>query len=257
MAHITESDYAKMADAVADDLVKQRIPLNDSIRKLASSAGMSTEQIRRLCETSNNTTFNKLFQSKDKTAADRIIEFDVADAEKILAESIKEASCVDAPEEVVYYSEYRSLAESDPAEETTKIAFELRPTAVPNPEVDRRTVRKTLDYLRHEKIASELMYNDTLHNLKRRFTHLYQDVPFETFEKHAVALHGERAVLPLTDLRNAMRKPGVNYNIDILQKTAGFVDDSKLEYSLLAEAVVCREKIATMTASIARLEELK
>ena len=257
MAYIAENDYKKMAEAISDDLVQQSIPLNDSIRKLASTMDMSQEQIRRLCETSNNTTFNKMFQAKDKTASDRIIEFDVADADKVLADNIKQASSTNAADDVVYLSEYRSLLEEDEAPETTKVAFELRPTAAPSREVDRRTVRKTLDHLRHEKIASELMYGDTLQNLKRRFARIYQDVPFEAFEKNAAALHGERAVPALTELRRSMRMPAVNYNLETLQKNAGFVDDSKLEYSLLADAVTQHEKTATITASIARLEALK
>jgi AraC-like DNA-binding protein len=256
MAHITENDYKKMAEAISDDLVQQKIPLNDSIRKLASSMDMSQEQVRRLCETSNNTTFNKLFQAKDKTASDRIVEFDVADADQVFADNIKEASVAEHADDVAYLSEYRSLREDDETPETTKVAFVLRPTAAPNREVDRRTVRKTLDHLRHEKLASEMVYGDTLQTLKRRFARIYQDVPFSTFEKNAAALHGERAVPLLTELRRSMRMPAVNYDCVSLQKTAGFVDDSAFEYSLLADAVTQYDKVATITAGIAKLEAL-
>jgi len=256
MAHITENDYKKMAEAISDDLVQQKIPLNDSIRKLASSMDMSQEQVRRLCESSNNTTFNKLFQSKDKTASDRIVEFDVADADQVFADNIKEASVAEPTESVAYLSEYRSLREEDETPEMTKVAFEERPTATPNREVDRRTVRKTLDHLRHEKMASEMVYGDTLQTLKRRFARIYQDVPFSTFEKNAAALHGERVAPLLTELRRSMRMPAMTYNFETLQKIAGFVDDSAFEYSLLADAVAQSEKVATIAAGIAKLEAL-
>lgn len=332
MAHITENDYKKMAEAISDDLVQQKIPLNDSIRKLASSMDMSQEQVRRLCETSNNTTFNKLFQAKDKTASDRIVEFDVADADQVFADNIKEASVAEHADDVAYLSEYRSLAEDSTVKQAGSLdydehdpaygaawdrsvglqrkktlsdddlmfmhghhdmdnapdtkymrsldaakkqfpghanhallamrkfhndSFEPAKTASDgHREVDRRTVRKTLDHLRHEKMASEMVYGDTVQTLKRRFARIYQDVPFSTFEKNAAALHGERAVPLLTELRRSMRMPAVNYDCDALQKTAGFVDDSAFEYSLLADAVTQFDKVATITAGIAKLEAL-
>jgi hypothetical protein len=243
MAHITETDYKKMAEAIADDLVQQKIPLNESIRKLASSMEMSQEQVRRLCESANNTTFNKMFQAKDKTASDRIVEFDVADADHVLADNIKQASADTAPDSLVYLSEYRSLADStDDGPELTKVGFELRPESAPSKVVDRRTLRKTLDHLRHEKIASEMIYGDTLQTLKRRFARIYQDVPFSTFEKNAAALHGERAVS--------------TYDFEVLQKNAGYVDDSAYEYSLLSDAVSQHDKVAQISASISKLEAL-
>jgi AraC-like DNA-binding protein len=257
MAHITETDYKKMAEAIADDLVQQKIPLNESIRKLASSMEMSQEQVRRLCESANNTTFNKMFQAKDKTASDRIVEFDVADADHVLADNIKQASADTAPDSLVYLSEYRSLADStDDGPELTKVGFELRPESAPSKVVDRRTLRKTLDHLRHEKIASEMIYGDTLQTLKRRFARIYQDVPFSTFEKNAAALHGERAVSTLNELRRSMRMPAMTYDFEVLQKNAGYVDDSAYEYSLLSDAVSQHDKVAQISASISKLEAL-
>jgi AraC-like DNA-binding protein len=331
MAHITENDYKKMAEAISDDLVQQKIPLNDSIRKLASSMDMSQEQVRRLCESSNNTTFNKLFQSKDKTASDRIVEFDVADADQVFADNIKEAAVSEPANAVAYFSEYRSLREETSIKQAALDAFDahkgyyddddrnfslmgkkqvsdddlmfmhrhndlanapdnkytrsldLAKSQFPNHdnhallamrkhindsfepiktaserhrEVDRRTVRKTLDHLRHEKMASEMVYGDTLQTLKRRFARIYQDVPFSTFEKNAAALHGERVAPLLTELRRSMRMPAMTYNFETLQKTAGFVDDRAFEYSLLADAVAQSEKVATIVAGIAKLEAL-
>src|SRR3990172_3164186 len=84
MRPLKEMQYTKLAEAVATDFVSGDVPLNDSVEKLAIEFDMNQEQIKRLCEATNNTTFNKLFNAKDKTAEDRIIEFDIADSQKVL-----------------------------------------------------------------------------------------------------------------------------------------------------------------------------
>ena len=256
MAHITENDYKKLAEAVSADLLLNKVALNNSITKLATSMDMSQEQVRRLCEASNNTTFNKMFQSKDKTASDRMVEFDVADASRVLGGAVKEASAHVPDAGVVYLSEYRTLRPDDPEETTTKVAFEMRPESKPRTEQDRRTLRKTLDHLRHEKIATEYMYSDALHAIKNQFKRLYRDTDFQTFEKRAAAIHGAAALRPLTDMRAQLRMPAVTYDFDRIQKTAGYVDDSKIEYKLMSDAVAHAVKLAELTQGISKLETL-
>jgi ADP-ribose pyrophosphatase YjhB (NUDIX family) len=94
MAYFKEEDYLKLANAAAIDLVDNRVPLNDSITKLAQQFDLSQDQIMRLCEATNNTTFNHIF--KTKTASDdRLVEFDIADPKAVLRHQIKEASVQD------------------------------------------------------------------------------------------------------------------------------------------------------------------
>jgi AraC-like DNA-binding protein len=256
MAHITENDYKKLADAVADDLIGQKIPLNDSISKLATQMDMTHEQVRRLCEASNNATFGKMFQAKDKTASDRIVEFDVADADAVLGGAIKEAGYVSGADNVIALSEYRPLVEDLDEEPVIKTASADEPISHARREVDARTIRKTLDHLRHEKLAAEMAYQDSILNIRNRFKRLYQDVSFDTFEKNAAAIHGERVAGPLTDLRRHLRLPEVTYDYSQLSKTAGYVDDGLIEYKLLADAVAQHTRIAQVSAGIAKLEAL-
>jgi len=257
MAHITENDYQKMAEAVSNDLINGKVPLNESVSKLASSMDMSQEQIKRLCETTNNTTFGKLFQSRDKTAEDRMVEFDVADVDKILSKNIKEASLHRDDDNVVSLYEYRELeTQSNEEPSFDKVAFELRPEPKVNTERDKRTIRKTLDHLRHEKIATEYMYSDAMYSLKNQFKRLYKDISFDNFEKAAAAIHQEDSIRPLTELRMYMRLPAVDYDFENLQKTAGYIDDSKIEFKLFADAVSCITKLANITQGINKLENL-
>jgi AraC-like DNA-binding protein len=192
MPYITDKDFKKLAEAVADDLVQGSIPLNNSITKLAKSMDMSQDQIRRLCEATNNVTFNKMFNSRDKTAADRMIEFPVADSKVVLASLIDSVRGEDCSEKTAAY-ELRELEnEMDlvrrpdaevPAME--KQAFELRPVSRPKREADARTLGKVAEHMRNEKLATDMQYSDALSELKGRFKRLYDVPPFEQFEKDA------------------------------------------------------------------------
>ena len=85
MPSLNERDFSKLAAAAAKDLVDHGIPLNDSVDKIACSHDMNDEQLRRLCEATNNAAFNAMFEHKGKTgSADRIVEFDVAKPAEIL-----------------------------------------------------------------------------------------------------------------------------------------------------------------------------
>ncbi len=258
MARITESDYKKLAEAVSNDLIQGQIPLNESISKLATSMALNQEQVHRLCEAANNTTFGALFASRDKTASDRIVEFDIADADKVLGHVIKEAAHHDGLDEAVSLYEYRSLAEvsEDPFDKTAAAPPEEPVEVVTQRSAERdvRTLRKTLSELRHMKTASEYAYMDAVQSLHSRFKRLYLDESFTAFEKNAVALHGENAVKPLADMRKRLRMPEVNYNFAALKKEASYIDDSSLDYKLLAEAVAASDKLQTIQAGISKLE---
>lgn len=95
MAYMTENDYLKLANAAAIDLVENKVPLNESVTKLAQQFDLNQDQIMRLCEATNNTAFNHIF--KNKTASDdRLVEFEIADPKSILGQQIKEASVSNA-----------------------------------------------------------------------------------------------------------------------------------------------------------------
>lgn len=259
MAHVTENDYRKLADAIAEDLVQQQIPLNSSITKLAKSMDLNHEQVRRLCEATNNTTFNKLFQAKGKTASDRMIEFDIADPKKVLGEVIEEASCKTASVSELYElrplnDEMHSVRHAEPDYgDLEKTAFELRPEAKASDEVDRRTMVKVLDNMRHQKLAADMEYLDKLGELRDRFRRLYDVQPFTEFEKEAVARYGEPAAEHLNGVRRLMGAPLVIHDIPAIQKTAGYVDDTTLEMQLLKQVIDTDDRRNAFARGIAKL----
>lgn len=255
MTHITENDYKKLAEAVADDLILNKIPLNDSVSKLASSMDMSQEQVKRLCETTNNSTFGKLFHSKDKTASDRIVEFEVADANKVLNTAIKQASVSYTPASTEsYLLDYAPLVDSTiTATLEIKTAFELRPESTPRRETDTRVLQKTLNHLRSEKTAAELEYIDTVTNISNEFKRLYPEIVFTAFEKSALALHGESACDSLAFIRDSLGLPAVTYNIPQIQKTAGVIDTSAAVFTKLAHALDTYNRICIINKGIEKV----
>jgi hypothetical protein len=265
MAYVTDKDYKRLAEAAADDLMRDGTSLNDSIAKLASSMELSEDQTRRLCEASNNVTFNKLFKARDqnKTASDHLVEFDVADYKKVLGNQIKSAEQEDTVEKTASLYELRSLDDGmysrrgRPEEElapTTKVAFELRRESVERPEITARTVRKTVEHLSHEKLATELEYHDTLATLRNRFRKISGVQPFAAFEKDAAVAFGPSAEMHLNELLGAIKLPEVTYDIGLLTKRAGFVDDTTEEMLLLSKLIKTAERVSAISKGIKKLE---
>jgi len=263
MTAVTDKDYQKLAEAVSEDLVQQRIPLNESITKLATKMELTDEQIARLCETTNNTTFNKMFKAKgaDKTASDRLVEFDVADKQKVLGSLIKRAERNVDTAKTASYLDFADLPDSmhevrNPEPESTghtKEAFVLRPEGGPSKEADIRTLRKVAAHLRQRKTAAELEYVDCMGELHTQFKRVYTP-PFSKFEKQAAALHGKTAEAHLNHLRGLLRMPEVTYNTEVLSKTAGFVDDSGPEFVLFSKLLKTASELSDLTAAIKKLE---
>lgn len=260
MAHVTNNDFSKLAEAVATDLAKNNIPLNESITKLAQKMDLSQEQIRRLCEASNNATFNHMFKQAGTDSSDRMVEFPVADSDEVLGSIIKAEE--DSPE-VAKTAAYEMRPLRDEMhdvrkpEETSfsKVAFELRPEGAPSEEIDRRTLVKVHDHIKHEKLAADMAYLDSLQSLRARFRKLYDVTPFEQFEKEAVAVHGVSAVPHLNMLRSNMNKPEVDYNIAVITKTAGYVDDDTLEMRILDSLIKSAAQQEQLSAALIKLEQ--
>jgi len=259
---VKQQAYQKLADAIATDFIENQIPLNDSALKVARTQDMTNEQICRLCEATNNTTFNRLFKG-NKEASDRIVEFDVADSKTILGQLIKDAE--DKPQEVKTASvnlndlkdEMYAVRHPEPEMEKTASTFELRPEGGRNNiESDQRTIDKTRNHLYSEKLAFDMQYRDKIDSLRGQFRRLYNSVPFETFEKQAVALYNEDAIPHLAVLRDLMNKVAVEYNVSKIEKHAGYVDDSTIEFTLLKEAMEIHKQREAHITAITKLENL-
>lgn len=75
-----EFDVSYFSKKAADLYLRDKVPLNQSIKKFAQTNGFNDEQVRRICEASNHDVNQRLFDSQD----DKNIQFDVADSSRIL-----------------------------------------------------------------------------------------------------------------------------------------------------------------------------
>ena len=73
-----------MGKTAAIRYVREKTPLNTTISSMAKEAHLNTEQVKRVVEHANNTTFSTLFQAGFST---KNIQFPMADANAILHES--------------------------------------------------------------------------------------------------------------------------------------------------------------------------
>jgi hypothetical protein len=87
-------DY--LAKEASVNFISNNIPLNDSIAKLAEDNALNRDQINRVVESANTSTYLSLFKKSD----DKYIEFPVADSEKV-AELLDKA-----PEDISELSDY-------------------------------------------------------------------------------------------------------------------------------------------------------
>jgi hypothetical protein len=79
---MTKETFLKLADEVATNFVANQTPLNESIKVTAIKMEMNPEQIKRLVESSNVTTYNKLYEKADQ--GNREVSFPLADSNQII-----------------------------------------------------------------------------------------------------------------------------------------------------------------------------
>ena len=78
---VSAEDLRQMGKTAAAKYVETKAALNDTIDALAKQAGLNSEQIKRVVEHANNTTFASLFQAGFST---KNIQFPMADANAII-----------------------------------------------------------------------------------------------------------------------------------------------------------------------------
>jgi hypothetical protein len=120
---ITVYDVNNFGKQASEDYVQNDVSLNESIVKLASTNGLTRNQIDRVVEAANNETYLSLL----KTAKDKYVEFPLANTKEVFSEIHKEASVLssnvsdyDSPPR----SKSEELAESEIFGDLTKVASE-------------------------------------------------------------------------------------------------------------------------------------
>jgi hypothetical protein len=83
---IDQRELEKLGTNISKDYVQKHIPLNDGLKKIATENGLNKQQVRRVAESANVATYLALM----KTAEDKYLKFDLADANLAHEEIVKE-----------------------------------------------------------------------------------------------------------------------------------------------------------------------
>lgn len=231
MASMTEKMLEKWAEAIAETFFNENVPLNDGVTKVATEENLNPEQIKRLVEAVNTTTFLQKFNGMadpDSMAHDRVVEFETADPHIVISRMLKSAKdsmtpnctpCDDASDLTLGLPVTRSDEAPLPPE---KVA-----SAPPEPRIKKHIVvnrlHKTADLLKQSEYQARVCFTEAVQDLTTRFRRL-NGASFEEFEKDAFYHYGEDAAPHLQLIRQALRKPTAAYDLPDMRKHARFVD---------------------------------
>jgi len=83
---VEPKELEKLGERISKDYIQKHVSLNDSLKKVASEHGLNKQQLRRVAESANVSTYLALI----KTAEDKYLKFDLANAELAHEDIVKE-----------------------------------------------------------------------------------------------------------------------------------------------------------------------
>ena len=225
-----EQDFDRMASRVVDQYLSGRAKLADAAAAEAREAGLNPDQIERLTQSANTMTFLRMMEDrKAQGAGDLTQEFDPIDARQVIRIVIDDTGVhVDrgptGGDEENTPAEAYALPDEMAAMRCPPPGVTTPPTEGPadDPVSDRKskaTSRKQaeLAILRARKLAAvfddqvrqaEWAFEDAHDQLVARFRRVYNDVTYASFEKDALAEHGDAIGLTVLNLvRESRRMP--------------------------------------------------
>tara|TARA_Y100001970_G_scaffold282723_1_gene396161 strand:+ start:485 stop:1324 length:840 start_codon:yes stop_codon:yes gene_type:complete len=214
MAAVSRYDLEKMAFSLVD-MFMGGSPLEDSILNMAKDRSLNAEQIRRLVEMANTSTFLRLF--KDAPSEDRVVKFKVADPEVVIKRyystgpgtNSKSVSITMTMGKLPSSSEDKSIFFDDVADETKaapepeeKVAsFGIEPFFMKRSEyqLDRFSLLKAKDSLLDKIADCDIRANDMADELAASYRGIYSREKLASLEADSVSKWGNN-VLPAIQL---------------------------------------------------------
>lgn len=227
---LSTDDFARLALHAADALASKGTPLVESVDKLASANDMNIEQIKRLCEATNNAAFKALF---DKTASDdREVTFDVAKVEDVIGRrrsdggAEKNASApFDLSRELAPLASRHDGVEKiaskpyiDPLEERAR-----EKTTAAHAVAQASSAQRMRDHLESVEETERYKFASDVDAIARYFGKLpdgHAHVEFVEVEKIAASTYGEGAMPLFAAVRKRIGLPEIEH--DGLLKSASF-----------------------------------
>lgn len=166
---VDKSTLEKLAKDAAREYLKQEVPLNSAIQKIASeNSNLNNNHLRRISEMANNEVYDYLF----KNATDKNIQFDVADPDSFLGKT-------EVIEKVASYDNSAYYTPPKRHKPLQKMAFFLEAEEVipqglhANPRQDlfdlQEKLQATKEHFLTEKLANSF-------NMQNKYAQLYKEV---------------------------------------------------------------------------------
>jgi hypothetical protein len=280
MAIMTEKTLEKWAEAVADAFFNEGVTLTDGVTKVAMEENLNPEQIKRLVEAVNTATFLQKFNSManpDANSQDRVVEFETADANAVISRMLDKAKelLTETPERGGPLGRGQGgpghgLGPCGMGGDLTADLPVTRSDAAPlapekeavseepgEPKIQGHIVimrlRKAAEELKTAEYQARVCFTEATQDLTDRFRRL-NGASFEEFEKDAFYHYGEQAAPHLQLLRQALRKPTVNYDLSDMRKHARFVDTRTPEMRHLQEMMNWTKRRKHAEAALKKIE---
>jgi hypothetical protein len=265
MAIMTEKTLEKWAETVADAFFNEGTALTDGVVKVAQQENLNPEQIKRLVEAVNTTTFRQKFNGMaepDANAQDRMVEFETADANAVLSRMLDMAKddirgvpaacpCPDGGDLTQDLPVTRSDTTPLPPEKEALSETPEEPRVRGHIVIMR--LRKAAEELKTAEYQARVSFTEATQDLTDRFRRL-NGTSFEIFEKDAFYHYGEQAAPHLQLVRQALRKPTANYDLSDMRKHARFVDTRTPEMRHLQEMMNWTKQRKYAEAALKKIE---
>jgi len=218
MPSFSRHDIESMSFRAAEKF-KEGTPLHVSIVKIAKDNQMNPEQIKRLVEASNTTTF--LNEFKSKSGNQRMVEFDVANPDKVIQEALggSSASSDKAPSISITISVDPNASLHDSVEDENLPMPELEPSSEKAASYREgfflQETEKTSSLNSHTKyqIKESLLTKiadcnyraeDIADEIALSYRGIYTKEKHASFETDAFSMYGNKAIPGLQLVRNRL-----------------------------------------------------
>ena len=140
---------SKLGQAAADKYLNEKVELTEAVRELQKTAELSDEETKRVCEHANRATYFKLFHSAP--VDDKIINFPLADFEKLATGPVVKAAAYELPKSGQY--RYRGMAAYEGVELVKAASINVKPEVARNVGAEWSMTKRAAAIIRSEPIT--------------------------------------------------------------------------------------------------------
>lgn len=255
-----EERFISLASQIIDSGADSARGLESSILKVSQELDFNSEQIKRLCESTNQLMYAKMLNSDDNKF-DKTASFPIADPKNVISQyykSEKKAEMAKVASEVSrnmwsYYMPPEKIRDS--FMEKTASERELPEKPQKTDYEKRSAARKIRESLTDEKARLQWKIAECVDRLASEFS--YDTGPDQaTFEKKAFVYFGDECMPFLNIVREQMHLPRIK-NFSGIEKIGRIIIDTRAkEFELLKTAMDSAQEYSSISGQLSELINL-